>query len=58
MFRAGCSLKGQEPGGGGGGGLPYKGVTGVIVVPFRVKICGLLKSKMTSVRGMVVPFRV
>ena len=37
-------------------------VTGVIVVPFRIKIRDLvllrvLRSKMTSVRGMVVPFR-
>ena len=52
---------------GGGGGLPYKSDGGdlVIVVPrlLGVKMCGLvplrvLKSKMISIRGVVVPFRV
>jgi len=38
-------------------------VTGVIVIPFGVKICGLvslrvLKSKITTVRVIAVPFRI
>lgn len=52
MFRAGYNdITPRERIPVGEGGLPYKGVTGVIVVPFRVKICSLtprrvLKSKM------------
>ena len=47
---------------GGGGGYHVK-VTGVIVDLLGVKIRGsvpltVLKSKMTSVRSMVVPYRV
>ena len=51
----------RNPGGGGGGGDSH--MTGVIIILLRDKIDGLvplrlLKCKMSSIRGMVVPFRV
>ena len=62
--QARASSHGGSGGGGGGGGSPIYKSDGVIVVPFRVRIRGLvpglrvLKSKMTFARGMVVPFSV